>query len=86
MIALIHKYLNAGVMNEDELEATEEGFCQGGNIRPLLSNVMLDKLDKELERRGLRFVRFADNTVIFVKSRKSAVRVSEGITKFMKKN
>lgn len=83
VISLIHKYLNAGVMNDDELEATEEGFAQGGNISPLLSNVMLDKLDKELERRGLRFVRFADDTAIFVKSRKSAVRVSEGITKFI---
>lgn len=83
VISLIHKYLNAGVMNEGVYEATEEGFAQGGNISPLLSNVMLDKLDKELERRELRFVRFADDTLIFVKSRKSAVRVSEGITKFI---
>lgn len=83
VISLIHKYLNAGVMDDDELETTEEGFAQGGNISPLLSNVMLDKLDKELERRGLRFVRFADDTAIFVKSRKPAVRVSEGITKFI---
>lgn len=85
VISLIHKYLNAGVMNEGVYEATEEGFAQGGNISPLLSNVMLDKLDKELERRELRFVRFADDTLIFVKSRKSAVRVSEGITKFIEK-
>lgn len=83
VISLIHKYLNAGVMNEDVYEATQEGFAQGGNISPLLSNVMLDKLDKELGKRGLRFVRFADDTVIFVKSRKSAERVSEGITKFI---
>ena len=83
VISLKHKYLNAGVMNDDELEAMEEGFAQGRNISPLLSNVMLDKLDKELERRSLRFVRFADDTAIFVKSRKSAVRVSEGITKFI---
>lgn len=61
VISLIHKYLNAGVMNEGVYEATEEGFAQGGNISPLLSNVMLDKLDKELERRELRFVRFADD-------------------------
>lgn len=61
VISLIHKYLNAGVMNEGVYEATEEGFAQGGNISPLLSNVMLDVLDKELERRGLRFVRFADD-------------------------
>lgn len=85
VISLIHKYLNAGVMNEEVYEATEEGFAQGGNISPLLSNIMLDVLDKELERRGLRFVRFADDTIIFVKSRKSAERVSEGITEFIEK-
>lgn len=83
VVSLIHKYLNAGVMENGALEKSEEGFSQGGNLSPLLSNVMLNELDKELERRKLRFVRFADDTAIFVKSRKAAVRVSEGVTKFI---
>lgn len=83
VVSLIHKYLNAGVMVNGMFERNEQGFSQGGNLSPLLSNVMLNELDKELERRGLRFVRFADDTAIFVKSRKSGARVSEGITKFI---
>lgn len=83
VISLIHKYLNAGVMVNGVFEKNRQGFAQGGNLSPLLSNVMLNELDKELERRGLRFVRFADDTEIFVKSRKAAVRVSEGVTKFI---
>ncbi|EFP62016.1 group II intron reverse transcriptase/maturase [Erysipelotrichaceae bacterium AF15-26LB] len=83
VVSLIHKYLNAGVMANGVFEKTEVGFSQGGNISPLLSNIMLNELDKELERRKLRFVRFADDTAIFVKSRRSAERVSEGITKFI---
>lgn len=83
VVSLIHKYLNAGVMEKGVFEKSEEGFSQGGNLSPLLSNVMLNELDKELERRKLRFVRFADDTAIFVKSRKAAVRVSEGVTKFI---
>ena len=83
VISLIHKYLNAGVMVNGMFEKNRQGFSQGGNLSPLLSNVMLNELDKELERRKLRFVRFADDTVIFVKSRKAAVRVSEGVTKFI---
>ena len=83
VISLIHKYLNAGVMVNGVFEKNRQGFAQGGNLSPLLSNVMLNELDKELERRGLRFVRFADDTVVFVKSRKAAVRVSEGVTKFI---
>lgn len=85
VVSLIHKFLNAGVMVDGVVQATKQGFAQGGNISPLLSNIMLNELDKELERKGLRFVRFADDVVIFVKSRKSAVRVSEGITKFIEK-
>ena len=83
VVSLIHKYLNAGAMVNGMFERNKQGFAQGGNLSPLLSNVMLNELDKELERRKLRFVRFADDTVIFVKSRKSGVRVSEGITKFI---
>lgn len=83
VVSLIHRYLNGGVMVNGTFEKTQEGFAQGGNLSPLLSNVMLNELDKELERRELRFVRFADDTVIFVKSQKAADRVSEGITKFI---
>jgi len=83
VVSLIHKYLNAGVMDKGSFEKSEEGFAQGGNLSPLLSNVMLNELDKELERRRLRYVRYADDTMIFVKSGKAAVRVSEGITKFI---
>lgn len=83
VVSLIHKYLNAGAMVKGVFEKNEKGFAQGGNLSPLLSNVMLNELDKELERRGLRFVRYADDTVIFVKSRKAGDRVSEGITKFI---
>lgn len=59
--SLIHKYLKAGVMVRGEYEKTEKGTPQGGNLSPLLSNIMLNELDKELEARGLRFVRYADD-------------------------
>lgn len=61
VVSLIHKYLNAGAMVNGMFERNEQGFAQGGNLSPLLSNVMLNELDKELERRKLRFVRFADD-------------------------
>ena len=64
-------------------EKTEKGTPQGGNISPKLSNIMLNELDKELEKRGLQFVRYADDCVIFIKSKKSAERVMENITKFI---
>ena len=60
--SLIHKYLKAGVMVQGRYEATEKGTPQGGNLSPLLSNIMLNELDKELEARGLHFVRYADYT------------------------
>ena len=72
VISLIHKYLNAGVIANGMFERTEVGMPQGGPLSPLLSNVMLNELDKELERRGHRFVRYADDCMIFCKSRKSA--------------
>ena len=74
VISLIHKYLNAGVIAKGMFERTEIGMPQGGPLSPLLSNVMLNELDKELERRGHRFVRYADDCMIFCKSRKSAER------------
>ena len=64
--SLIRKYLKAGVMVQGRYEKTEQGTPQGENLSPLLSNIMLNELDKELEKRGLRFVRYADDCVIAV--------------------
>ena len=83
VISLIHKYLNAGVLVNGVFERTEIGMPQGGPLSPLLSNIMLNELDKELERRGHRFVRYADDCMIFCKSRKSAQRTLENIIPFI---
>ena len=83
LISLIHKYLNAGVVADGIFERSEEGMPQGGPLSPLLSNVMLNELDKELEHRGHRFVRYADDCMIFCKSRKSAERTLENILPFI---
>ena len=79
--SLIRKYLKSGVMENGMYEATELGTPQGGNLSPLLSNVMLNELDKELVKRGLRYVRYADDCVIAVGSGASANRVMHTITK-----
>ncbi len=83
VISLIHKYLNAGVMAKGVFEKTEIGMPQGGPLSPLLSNIMLNEFDKELERRGHRFVRYADDCMIFCKSRKSAERTLKNILPFV---
>ena len=83
VISLIHKYLNAGVLVNGEFERTEIGMPQGGPLSPLLSNIMLNELDKELGRRGHRYVRYADDCMIFCKSRKSAQRTLENIIPFI---
>lgn len=83
VISLIHKYLNAGVISNGMFEKTEVGMPQGGPLSPLLSNIMLNELDKELERRGHRFVRYADDCMIFCKSRKSAERTLENIMPYI---
>ena len=83
--SLIQKYLNAGVMVQGEYEETEKGTPQGGNLSPLLSNIMLNELDKELEARGLHFVRYADDCVIAVGSSAAANRVMHTITKWIEK-
>lgn len=85
VISLIHKYLKAGVINHGRFEKTDIGMPQGGPLSPLLSNIMLNELDKELERRGHRFVRYADDCMIFCKSRKSAVRTLENIMLYIEK-
>ena len=85
VISLIHKYLNAGVIANGMFERTEIGMPQGGPLSPLLSNIMLNELDKELERRGHRFVRYADDCMIFCKSRKSAERTLKNIIPFIER-
>lgn len=83
VISLIHKYLNAGGLVNGMFEKTEVGMPQGGPLSPLLSNIMLNELDKELECRGHRFVRYADDCMIFCKSKKSAQRTLENILPFI---
>lgn len=83
--SLIRKYLNAGVMVKGKYEATTKGTPQGGNLSPLLSNIMLNELDRELERRGLHFVRYADDCVITVGSSAAANRVMATVTKWIEK-
>lgn len=83
--SLIRKYLKSGVMENGMYEATELGTPQGGNLSPLLSNVMLNELDKELVCRGLRYVRYADDCVIAVSSEASAKRVMHSITKWIER-
>ena len=83
VVSLIHKYLNAGALQNGFFEKTEEGVPQGGPLSPLCGNVMLNELDKELERRGHRFVRYADDALIFCKSRKSAERTLANIIPFI---
>ena len=85
VIPLIRKYLVSGVMVKSNYEETLEGTPQGGNLSPLLSNIMLNELDKELEVRGLRFVRYADDALIFVGSQKAAERVMKTVTSFIEK-
>ena len=83
VISLIHKYLRSGVMNKGMIEASEEGTPQGGPLSPLLSNIMLNELDKELTSRDLPFVRYADDSMIFCKSKRAAKRVKESVTRFI---
>jgi RNA-directed DNA polymerase len=83
VISLIHKYLRAGVVVRHKFEEMEAGVPQGGPLSPLLSNIMLNELDKELERRGHRFVRYADDAMIFLKSRRSAKRTLENIVPYI---
>lgn len=85
LVSLIRKFLVSGVMENGIVSPTDVGTPQGGNLSPLLSNIMLNELDKELEKRGLKFTRYADDCIIVVKSEKAANRVMESITKFIEK-
>lgn len=83
VISLIHKYLRAGVMVQGHYGDTPLGVPQGGNLSPLSSNVMLNELDKELEKRGHRFVRYADDSMIFCRTKRAAQRVLASTTKYI---
>ncbi|MBU8922938.1 MAG: group II intron reverse transcriptase/maturase [Bacteroidales bacterium] len=83
LLKLIRSYLRAGLLLEGLESPRFEGTPQGGPLSPLLSNIVLDELDKELERRGHRFVRYADDFLIFTKSRKAAERVMESVSYFI---
>ena len=83
VLKLIRKYLQSGIMINGIVVSNEEGTPQGGPLSPLLSNIMLDELDKELEKRGHRFCRYADDCNIYVKSKRAGERVMENITSFI---
>jgi RNA-directed DNA polymerase len=85
VLLLIRRYLQAGVMEEGLIQATAEGTPQGGPLSPLLSNILLDDLDRVLEKRGLRFCRYADDCNIYVKSRSAGERVLSSITRFLER-
>jgi RNA-directed DNA polymerase len=85
LLKLTRRYLEAGVMVDGIAQVREEGTPQGGPLSPLLSNILLDDLDKELERRGHRFCRYADDCNIYVKSKAAGERVMESITRFLEK-
>jgi RNA-directed DNA polymerase len=83
LLKLIRTFLRAGVMEGGLVSPIDEGTPQGGPLSPLLSNIVLDELDRELERRGLRFARYADDSNIYVRSRRAGERVMERITRFI---
>lgn len=85
VLKLIRAFLNAGVMDQGLVKPTTEGTPQGGPLSPLLSNIVLDELDRELERRGHRFVRYADDCNIYVRSERAGHRVMTGISRFITK-
>jgi len=83
VLKLIRAFLTAGVMEGGLVSPVDEGTPQGGPLSPLLSNIVLDEFDRELERRGLRFARYADDSNIYVRSRRAGERVMESITRFI---
>lgn len=85
VLRLVNDYLKAGVMVNGVVVETEEGTPQGGPLSPLLSNIVLDELDRELEKRGHRYVRYADDCNIYVQSQRAAERVKASITRYIEK-
>ena len=84
VLKLVRSFLNAGVLDQGLVKPTDEGTPQGGPLSPWLSNVVLDDLDQELERRGHRFVRYADDCNIYVRSQRAGERVMESLKEFIK--
>jgi RNA-directed DNA polymerase len=83
VLKLIRAYLNSGTLVGEIIEQAKEGTPQGGPLSPLLANIVLDELDKELEKRGLRFVRYADDVAIYVRTPKAAERVKSSVSRFI---
>ena len=83
LLRLIGRYLRAGAMVTGLLQPTDMGAPQGVPLSPILSNILLDDLDKELERRGLTFVRYADDFAVFAKSRRAAQRIMRSVTRYL---
>lgn len=83
MVSLIHKYLRCGILNHGMFEASDEGTPQGGPLSPLLSNTVLNELDKELIRKGHLFVCYADDSMVFCRSESAAKQTKESITRFI---
>lgn len=83
MLGLIRAFLTAGVLEEGLVNPVDEGTPQGGPLSPLLSNIVLDEMDQELERRGLRFARYADDSNIYVRSKRAGERVMESLKRFL---
>src|SRR5699024_5255928 len=82
---LIWSFLRSGILDKDIYIETTKGAPQGGPLSPILANIYLNMLDRELEKRGHRFIRYADDFVIYVKSKRAGERVMESITKFLEK-
>jgi group II intron reverse transcriptase/maturase len=85
VLLLIRRYLQAGIMLEGVAVRNEQGTPQGGPLSPLLANILLDDLDKELEKRGLRFCRYADDCNIYVRSKRAGQRVKQSIQRYLEK-
>src|SRR3970040_2062396 len=83
VLKVMRAFLHAGVMENGVVSISEEGVPQGGPLSPLLSNIMLNELDRELEARGHKFVRYADDMVILCRNKRSAQRILESITRFI---
>ena len=83
LVTLVARALKAGVIVDGKFEKTEKGCPQGSPLSPMLSNIVLNELDHELERRGLRYARWADDFIVLVKSERAALRVMEGVTKYL---